>query len=85
VSSFVPGLELSGLYYWEAVRPILDAGYPGLAHSAGLIGTGSEVLGFDTEMSADHSWGPRVIVYLSEEDHTRLAEQIGETLGGHRR
>lgn len=48
VPEFIPGLELSGQYYWEAVRPILDADYPDLAHSAGLIGASSEVL-------ADHS------------------------------
>jgi hypothetical protein len=39
------------------------------------------VLGFDTEMSADHNWGPRVILYLSDEGYTRLGEQIGDALG----
>ena len=78
---FVPGLELAGLYYREAVRPILEAEYAGLVHSAGLIGPGSEVLGFDTEMSADHSWGARVTLYLSEEDHARLADELRATLG----
>ncbi|MEJ2735450.1 MAG: DUF4037 domain-containing protein [Anaerolineae bacterium] len=78
---FIPGLELAGLYYREAVRPILQAGYPGLVHSAGLIGTGSEVLGFDTEMSADHNWGPQVVLYLSEEDHAHLAGHLHRTLG----
>jgi hypothetical protein len=81
VPEFIPGLELAGLYYREAVRPILQAGYPGLVHSAGLIGTGSEVLGFDTEMSADHNWGPQVVLYLSEEDHARLAGNLHRTLG----
>jgi hypothetical protein len=78
---FIPGLELGHLYYVEVVRPILEASYPGLAHSAGLIGTGSEVLGFDTEMSTDHDWGPRVILYLSAEDHARFARDLHETLG----
>jgi hypothetical protein len=78
---FMPGLELAGLYYREAVRPILEAEYAGLVHSAGLLGPGSEVLGFDTEMSADHSWGARVALYLSEEDHARLADDLRVTLG----
>jgi hypothetical protein len=78
---FIPGLELAGLYYREAVRPILNAEYPDLAHSAGLIGPGSEVLGFDTEMSADHNWGPQVVIYLSEEAHDRLVGELRETLG----
>jgi hypothetical protein len=81
VPEFIPGLELAGLYYHEAVRPILQAEAPELVYSAGLIGSGSEVLGFDTAMSADHSWGPRVILFLSEEDHSRLAGALQETLG----
>ncbi len=78
---FIPGLELAGLYYREAVKPILQADYPDLVHSAGLIGPGSEVLGFDTEMSTDHNWGTRVVLYLSEEDHARLAGDLHRTLG----
>jgi hypothetical protein len=78
---FIPGLELAGLYYHEAVRPILQAKAPDLVHSAGLFGPGSEVLGFDTEMSADHNWGPRVILCLAQEDRDRLAGELRETLG----
>jgi hypothetical protein len=65
---FIPGLELSRSFYFEAVKPILDDKFPELKHAAGLIGPGSEVLGFDTEMSSDHSWGPRAILLLREED-----------------
>ena len=79
--TFMPGLELAGLYYQEAVRPVLQADYPDLAHSAALLGHGSEVLGFDTEMSADHSWGPRVILFLADGDHARLAGVLRERLG----
>ena len=46
--TFIPHLELARRFYWEAVRPALDAEFPGLKHSAALIGTDSEVLGFDT-------------------------------------
>jgi hypothetical protein len=49
--SFIPGLEFARRFYWEAVRPILDIDFPDLRHSAALIDTGSEVLGFDTPMS----------------------------------
>ena len=61
---FLPGLELSRRFYWEAVRPILDDGFPGVVHAAAHIGTGSDVLGFDTEMSTDHGWGPSVTLFL---------------------
>ena len=77
---FISGLELARLYYEEAVRPILQSKYPNLRHSAGLIGMGSEVLGFDDEMSADHNWGARVDIFVSEEDHSRLADELWQTL-----
>jgi hypothetical protein len=67
MTDFVPGLRLSERFYREAVRPVLDSEFPDLPHSAALIGTGSEVLGFDTEMSTDHDWGPRVLLFLQEE------------------
>ncbi len=62
--AFIPGLQLSGQFYAEAVRPILDAEFPGLSHTACRIGAGSEVLGFDTEMSRDHDWGPKLDLFL---------------------
>jgi hypothetical protein len=77
---FIPGLELSRLYYEETVKPILQADFPDLVHSAGLIGSGSEVLGFDTEMSADHNWGARLFLFLSVDDHARVAAQVCESL-----
>ncbi len=60
MSEFIPGLQLSELYYQEAVRPILEAAFPRLVYSASLIGPGSEVLGYDTPQSMDHDWGPTV-------------------------
>lgn len=77
---FIPGLILCGDFYREAVRPILDDAFPGLAHSAGLIGSGSEVLGFDDEMSTDHHWGPRVQLFVGEADYPRVTEAIHTTL-----
>ena len=58
--AFIPGLRLAGEFYAEAVRPLLDAEFPGLRYAAALLGPGSEVLGFDTERSTDHDWGPRL-------------------------
>lgn len=36
-------------------------------HSACLIGNGSEVLGYDTTMSEDHDFGPRLLIFLGPE------------------
>jgi hypothetical protein len=77
---FVPGLVLAGRFYREAVRPILDQDFPGLAHTAALIGFGSEVLGFDTSVSVDHHWGPRVLLFLDNGDRERHAEAVRQTL-----
>lgn len=76
---FIPGLELSRRFYWEAVRPVLDDAYPNLSHSAALIGHGSEVLGFDTPMSADHHWGPRAMIFLTQTDYEHHREALLET------
>src|SRR5215204_6514047 len=60
------GLELSRRFYFEAVRPILDHSFPDLDHAAARIHFGSEVLGFDDEMSRDHYWGPRIQLFLRD-------------------
>jgi hypothetical protein len=73
-------LRLSELFYQEAVRPVLNRQFPGLRYTAALIGSGSEVLGFDTPMSTDHHWGPRLLLFLSDDDYTAHAEAIRETL-----
>lgn len=73
--TFMPGLELSRRYYNELVRPLLDQHFPNLPHAAALIGYGSEVLGFDSEMSMDHAWCPRMQLFLRDQD-AALAEPM---------
>lgn len=78
--AFLPGTELSRTFYAEIVRPILDREFAGLAYSAALIGPGSEVLGYDTERSTDHDWGPRLLIFL-DDDHAGQAEAVGTAIG----
>lgn len=80
MTDFVPGLRLSRLFYEEAVRPILDAAFPDLPHSAALLGHGSEVLGFDDPQSTDHHWGPRLQLFLNEQDYRQFDSNIREIL-----
>jgi hypothetical protein len=80
MSTFVPGIELCRQFYEQAVRPVLDASFPGLPHSAALLGRGSEVLGFDDAMSRDHNWEPRVLLFLRDDDHARHGALVDETL-----
>src|SRR3989344_9092828 len=77
---FIPGLELSKLFYTQEVKPILDKHFPDLKYSAALFGWGSEVLGYDTAISRDHHWGARVLLFLSESDHEKLESQISKAL-----
>jgi hypothetical protein len=77
---FVPGVELARLFYAEVVRPLLDQAFPDLPHSAGLLGPGSEVLGFDTPRSTDHNWGPRLQVLVSDADSGGRAAEIDAML-----
>jgi hypothetical protein len=73
----VQGLELSRRFYFEAVRPILERDLPDFEHAAALIGYGSDVLGLDDEMSQDHEWGPRVLLFGRD---TSRAVEIKERL-----
>ncbi|HSM24760.1 MAG TPA: DUF4037 domain-containing protein [Anaerolineaceae bacterium] len=77
---FISGLKLSDLFYREAVSPILERNYPGLPHSAALIGFGSDVLGYDTLVSHDHMWGPRLVLFLSVEDFDNTKQVVDEVL-----
>jgi hypothetical protein len=77
---FIRGLELSDLFYREAVRPILAQRFPDLRYSAALMGAGSEVLSFDTPQSMDHGWGPRLMLFLGEADYETHRDQIDQAL-----
>lgn len=67
MSSFIPGIELSRNFYEEIVCKLVHQ-----PHAAALIGEGSEVLGFDQPRSTDHSWGPRLQVFV----HSSQVEQV---------
>jgi len=82
-AQFIKGIRLAELFYTEAVQPIIAARYPDLAYTACLIGTGSEILGFDTEMSADHHWGARLMLFLSDDDHAKYSNTIKTLLKHH--
>ncbi|MCB0058155.1 MAG: DUF4037 domain-containing protein, partial [Caldilineaceae bacterium] len=77
---FLPGLKLGEAFYTEAVRPLLDEHFPNLRHAAALIGSGSEILGFDDEMSTDHHYGPRVMLFLADDADPLLPDAIRHML-----
>lgn len=77
MSTFVPGIDLARMLY-AAVRPALVA--RGLAHTAALVGPGSDVLGYDDATSTDHDWGPRLQLLLSEPDRAAHGDDLHEEL-----
>ena len=77
MTAFVPGLELARTLY-DDVRPVLAE--RGLAHTAALVGPGSDVLGLDDAPSTDHDWGPRLQVLLTTPDHRDHAVDLHEEL-----
>jgi hypothetical protein len=78
-TAFIPGIKLCEDFYRKVVRPILMGYFPDLKHAAALLGSGSEVLGFDDEVSTDHHWGPRVMLFV-EEARQQYLEQIIQVL-----
>lgn len=65
------GLELSRAYFESCGRLALEqleARYPALQGqlAAGLAGQGSECLGFDDELSADHDFGPSFCIWMPD-------------------
>jgi Domain of unknown function (DUF4037) len=84
----VRGLELSHRFYAEAVRPILERRFPRLEHAAALLGSGSEVLGFDDAISTDHHWGPRAQLFVrdlspADEIYEALANELPVEFAGY--
>lgn len=67
----ITGVQLSQRFHETYIAPRLATIKPKLSYASALIGPGSEVLGFDTPMSRDHDWGPRVLIFLQESDVSR--------------
>ena len=64
------GLALARALYENVFREVLREEFPQIeARTAvGLAGPGSECFGFDDEISRDHDFGPRLCLWLTEED-----------------
>jgi hypothetical protein len=72
------GIELSRRFYVDVVRPWLSEVAPDLRYAAALMGYGSELLGFDDEMSRDHNWGPRVYLVVDRDHFAKYARRLVE-------
>jgi len=72
------GLTLAERYFARHGLPLLREKFqPYEARiAAGLVGDGSDCLGFDDELSMDHDWGPGLCLWLAKPDH----DEIGQAL-----
>lgn len=63
------GLELSREYFETFGRKMLEEEFPetGKYLAVGLVGSGSECLGFDDELSQDHDFEPGFCIFLPDE------------------
>ena len=65
------------------VEPLLSRAAPGLEYAAARLGSGSDVLGLDDEMSRDHDWGCRLTLLVDEDARDqvpRLSRMLEEGL-----
>lgn len=72
------GLELSERYFNTYGLPMLRNQFPQLLDrvAAGLVGQGSDCLGFDDEISTDHDFGPGFCLWLNEEDYEKFGAEL---------
>jgi len=77
-STFVSGLEISKKFYETYGKPMLDKEFPEYVSriAVGLVGEGSDCMGFDDETSRDHDWGPGFCIFIPAE----LEAEIGDKL-----
>ena len=63
------GLELAKKYYLEYGAPMLKEQFAEYEHliAVGLIGSGSECLGYDDDISTDHDFEPGFCIFIPDE------------------
>lgn len=74
------GVRLALGYYDDVVAPLLKAQAPELPYAAARVGTGSEVLGLDDDMSRDHDWGLRLQLFVEADAVERVSALLDEHL-----
>lgn len=76
----ISGLELSKCYYETYGKAMLKEQFPEYADrvAAGLVGHGSECLGFDDMWSKDHDFGSGFCLWLTEEDYEKVGQKMQE-------
>lgn len=71
-------LDLSEEFFNNVALPSLKQAFPDKwdRMGAGLVGNGSECMGFDDEISQDHDWGIEFFIWLTDEDFASMADDV---------
>lgn len=72
------GIELSRAFYHQYGVPMLQSQFAGVADriAVGLVGEGSECLGFDDNLSQDHDFEPGFCLFITKEDYNKFGFRL---------
>ncbi len=76
------GMQLCRDYFEKLCFPVLNKIFPEQINrmAIGLVGEGSECYGFDDQISQDHDFGARIMVWLTQEDYAALGQKVQQVL-----
>lgn len=74
------GLALCREYYETFGKPMLEQQFGAYLDklAVGLVGEGSDCLGYDDASSRDHDWGPDFCIWLTDETYGEIGEALQE-------
>lgn len=74
------GMDLARAYFEEYGRDLIENRFSEYRDqaAAGLVGEGSECLGFDDEISRDHDFGPGFCIWLPEQIYKEAGKRMQE-------
>ena len=72
------GLQLAEEYFNQYGRPLIQDKFSQYSNriAAGLVGAGSECLGFDDTISQDHDWGPGFCLWITDDDFKKFGNKL---------
>lgn len=72
------GLAIAEDYFHTVGMPMIESSFAAVQSciAAGLVGLGSECLGFDDHLSRDHDWGPGFCIWLGKEDYRLFGSDL---------